>query len=440
MNSAQIGMKRAKMVPWCMEIHFVFSESITNQELPLPTRPVATWTCAWVVTTLLLCLGHGSKAHATPLIALREANNCGGCHLPGRGQRPVLDRRCTLDCQGCHIDPAGAGPRNQWGYYYAQDQLSSVNFFKPIDPLQDDSRFDIHYDGRVIEQQLDHDQQRTYPMSSELTLRVRPFVSYVNLIYQAMLFGRVGDQSFRAVRGDHRRMQEKFALMIDNLPMDTYVRAYRGEPMYGLRRPNHSLWIRERIGLGQFALTDAVEVGGTPNVPFMRASYMHGDPYALREDRQVGTSAHGGMRGVSYGWHVNGSAWQTQSEKAKIGMRALGAGLKPGPFVLMAERNWRSVTALNNPQAQASWHSPDLNVWPSSEISEYTAAFTGLTGFMAGAVFEELHDASRDSLRRSAFLDFHPSPFLQFEIWRRYESGTRHLFDTLAVAHLYADF
>jgi hypothetical protein len=396
--------------------------------------------CACLVTCLMLSLCLSTVVRATPLIALREANNCGGCHLPGRSQRPVLDRRCTLDCQGCHIDPAGAGPRNQWGYYYAQDQLSSVNFFKPIDPLQDDSRFDIHYDGRIIEQQLSHDQQRTFPMSSELTLRVRPFVSYVNLIYQAMLFGRVGDQSFRAVRGDHRRMQEKFAVMIDNLPMDTYLRAYRGEPMYGLRRPNHSLWIRERIGLGQFALTDAVEVGGTPNVPFVRASYMRGDPNALREDRQVGSSIHGGLRGVSYGWHVNGSGWQTLSEKAKVGMRALGAGLKPGPFVLMAERNWRSTTALTNAQAQASWQSPSLNVWPSSEISEYTAAFTGVRGIMAGAVFEELRDASRDSLRRSAFIDFHPVPFFQFEIWRRYESGARRQFDTLAVAHLYADF
>lgn len=376
-------------------------------------------------------------AYATPLIALREADNCQGCHRPGRAQRPLLDRRCTLDCQGCHVDPAGAGPRNQWGYYYALDQLAAVNFYKPIDPLEDASRFDIHYDGRIIQQRID-DQQRTFPMSSELSLRIRPFVNYLHFIYQTMLFGRVGDQNFRAVRSDHRRYQEKFAVMLDNLPMDTYARAYRGAPMYGLRRPNHSLWIRERIGLGQFARTDAVEIGGTPNVPFIRGSYMRGDPDALPEDRQVGSSAHGGLRGVSYGWHINGSWWQTQSEKAQVGMRAVGGGLKPGPFVLMAERNWRTVTPLAT--AAATWQSQNLATWPASVISEYTAAFTGITGLMAGTVYEELTDADHSSQRRSGFIDLHPLPGLQLEVWRRFETGTTRLIDTLAVAHLYFDF
>lgn len=371
-------------------------------------------------------------------MALKEADNCGGCHKPGRAQRPPLERRCTLDCQGCHIDPAGAGPRNQWGYYNSQAEANMLHFFQPQDPLDDESRFDLHYDGRVIRRYFE-DEERTFPMSSELSLRVRPFVEYLHLTYSALYLGRIGDQSFRAARGDERRYREKYSVMIDALPLATYVRAYRGPPMYGVRRPNHSLWIRERLGLDQYATTEAVEIGGTPNVPFARASMMTGDPYAEPEDRQKGTSVHGGMRGVTMAWHVNGSTWDTESEKAKITMRALGAGLKPWKFVFMGERNWRKVEVFEPPLDPAFAGMP-TRLHPSSRIDEWTAGFAGIPGTIVGYVQEELHDDQADSLRRSAFIDLHPIPFLQFEIWRRFETGSRQLADTLAIVHAYFDF
>lgn len=375
---------------------------------------------------------------ATPLIALKEASNCGACHNPGRSQKPVLARRCTLDCQGCHVDPSGSGPRNQWGSYYAQDQLASVNFVKPQEPLKDESHVDAHFDGRILQRETPT-AKRTFPMSSELSLRVRPFVKYLHLTYQAQYFGRIGDQSLRATTTDERRFRDKYAVMVDNLPMATYVRAYLGPPMYGLRRANHSLWIRERIGLDQFAQTEAVEVGGTPNVPFVRGSFMKGDPDAKPEDRQQGTSLHGGLRGVSLGWHVNASMWDTTSEKAAVKMRALGAGLKPWKFIFMGERNWRDVTETNHPENASTFASPASMLHPSSQIDEWTAAFAGIPGVVIGHVQEELHDATADSLRRSVFIDFHPIPFLQIEIWRRFETGSNKLADSLAILHVYLD-
>src|SRR5687768_2640390 len=97
----------------------------------------------------LVFLGISLELKATPLIALKESNNCGGCHKPGRSQRPFLERRCTLNCQGCHIDPSGGGGRNQWGAYYTQADsgVAALNFFEPADPLTDTSRADIHFDG-----------------------------------------------------------------------------------------------------------------------------------------------------------------------------------------------------------------------------------------------------------------------------------------------------
>lgn len=389
---------------------------------------------------IALLLSAVTPAFGTPILALKEAENCQGCHKPGRSQRPFFERRCTLDCQGCHVDPAGAGPRNAWGYYYSQAEMNTFSFIKPIDPLEDKSRFDLHYDGRVITQYFE-DEERRFPMANELSVRVRPFVNYLHLTYQALLFGRIGDDTIRTDRGDSQRFREKFSVMIDQLPLNLYARAYRGPPMYGVRRPNHSLWIRSRIGLDQFAMTEAVEFGGTPNVPFLRWSLMNGDPYERPEDRQKGTSFHGGFRGVTLGWHVNGSTWDTKSEKAAVKMRALGAGLKPWKFVIMGERNWREVTTLEpDPVAAVEFSSHAIRVHPSSQIDEYTVAFEAWRGILSGFVLERLTDERNDSLRRSIFADFHLIPWLQFEIWRRYESGTRQAADTLSVLHAYFDF
>src|SRR5690606_14529968 len=177
-----------------------------------------------------------SESQATPLIALREANNFGGCHKPGRAQRPYFFRRCTLDCQGCHIPPSGAGPRNQWGYYYthANGGAASVSFIQPQDPLEDESRWDAHFDGRTIRRDT-HAKSRVFPMSAEASLRLRPFVNYLHLEYQALFLGRVDDKMFRMVRQGDRQYREKYSIMVDQIPLNTYVRAYRGTPMYGLR-------------------------------------------------------------------------------------------------------------------------------------------------------------------------------------------------------------
>ena len=379
-------------------------------------------------------------AIATPILALKEANNCQACHNAGRSQRPLFERRCTLDCQGCHIDPAGGGPRNAWGSYYINAELPPVTFFQPRDPLQDRSYFDIHGDSRYISRKTDG-KEHAFPMAAEYSLRVRPLVEYLHLTYQAMLLGRIDDSHLHPDRKDPRRFREKYSIMLDKIPLNLYVRAYRGQPMYGLRRPNHSLWIRERIGLDQFAATEAIEAGGTPNVPFLRASLMRGDPYARPEDRQRGTTLHGGMRGVTLGWHVNASAWDSESDKNQIKMRALGGGLKPWYFVLMGERNWRKVENKVLDSAQpGALQSLASRVHPSSEITEWTVAFTGIPGVIVGGVQEALSDPYQDSQRRSVFVDLHPIPYLQLELWRRQETGTRSLFDTLATAHLYYDF
>jgi len=375
------------------------------------------------------------KMEATPLLALREAQNCAGCHNPGRSQRPYFERRCTLDCQGCHADPSGGGARNQWGYYYSIDQLPIYRPYKPIDPLKDESRFDLHVDGRTLNWIKPGGERVTFPMSLESSIRVRPFIRYLSFSYSALMLGRLDDSIFRVAREGDRRFRERYAAMIDNLPLNAYVRAYRGTPMYGLKRPNHTLWIRERLGLDQFATTDAYEVGGTPNVPFFRVSQMQGDPYVDAAVRQKGNSYHAGMRGVSFGWHVNTSGWSTQSDFHSIDMTAFGGGATLFDFTVYGERNWRHVRGISE-------SSPDVPLYlhPSSSIGEYTLAYQGLRGLTLGLIKEELDTMGIKGKRENIFIDVHPIPWLQFEVWRRKETLTRTASDTLGILHFYADF
>jgi hypothetical protein len=62
---------------------------------------------------------------AEPWISNRFAQNCAGCHAPGRTNRPAIGRRCSLSCQGCHVNPQGGGLRNTYGKWNSQRWLRS---------------------------------------------------------------------------------------------------------------------------------------------------------------------------------------------------------------------------------------------------------------------------------------------------------------------------
>jgi hypothetical protein len=73
---------------------------------------------------LLISLSVGIVV-AEPWISNRFAQNCAGCHAPGRTNRPAIGRRCSLSCQGCHVNPQGGGLRNQYGKWNSQRWLRS---------------------------------------------------------------------------------------------------------------------------------------------------------------------------------------------------------------------------------------------------------------------------------------------------------------------------
>jgi len=80
-----------------------------------------------LVTAILgFFLGITSLAlRAEPWLGNRFAQNCAGCHAPGRKNVPTTQRRCTLSCQGCHVNPNGGGLRSFYGKWNEDRWLKS---------------------------------------------------------------------------------------------------------------------------------------------------------------------------------------------------------------------------------------------------------------------------------------------------------------------------
>lgn len=94
------------------------------------------------IATLAVIYGLCSvAATAEPWVASRYAQNCSGCHAPGRKNLPMINRRCTLSCQGCHVSPNGGGIRSYFGKWNENKWLRSAALLalgadKPVAPLR----------------------------------------------------------------------------------------------------------------------------------------------------------------------------------------------------------------------------------------------------------------------------------------------------------------
>ncbi|MFK8137110.1 MAG: hypothetical protein AB8E15_02005 [Bdellovibrionales bacterium] len=81
---------------------------------------------------VLTILFFSEYSYSEPWVSNRFAQNCAGCHDPGRVNRFAKDRRCTLSCQGCHVNPNGGGMRSHYGKYNEERWLYTLGNKGPL--------------------------------------------------------------------------------------------------------------------------------------------------------------------------------------------------------------------------------------------------------------------------------------------------------------------
>jgi len=350
--------------------------------------PALVATCAAMLAALILYLP--MQVAGTPIYAGRSGRTCDNCHLDPNGwQNPSLSKRkCSMSCQACHVDPAGGGMRNTSGRFYGRATLAMIatsprptkdwdrDFLGlvyrkdrattytsdlprgPNDPDESAPYFDSIKDplsfgtplggptkyalvqgryGKLRAQPLfsiGWDLRSAlllsktplfFPMQGDVHVAVKPVVhltAFVNTGFR----GRISGVSETA-KDPHTPYFREALVILGDGPYQSYVKAGRFTPAYGLRLDDHTSQIRRSFELdGSLPETrvTGVEIGAAPNYPFFNLGWFRTAPPTGVESFDIfkvgdgsGASLNAGIRHL--GWSFGASALIRKRETVEGG-------------------------------------------------------------------------------------------------------------------------
>lgn len=336
------------------------------------------------------------SARGTPLYSAREGRTCDNCHVtPNRWENPPLaDRKCTMSCASCHVDPAGGGLRNASGRFFGRatlpmvatgprptmdwdrgafgfgrhDRMTSYTDLLPLGPNDHaaarDSAWAVHdlwalgtpagspsryslFPGRYGDLRADplfrfgwdfraatlvSQGAVVFPMQADLQAALQP-VEHLTLLAAVGARGRTRGFAESLDRPGSPYLRQAF-LLLHEAPYQSYLKAGRFVPNFGLRLDNHTAFIRRGLdiddGLPEARVT-GVEIGANPNYPVINASWFRlkssgvapdaFDPFDF--DRGHGYSVNLGYREM--GWAV-GASWMARRRPLGEGGDATATG------------------------------------------------------------------------------------------------------------------
>lgn len=277
-------------------------------------------------------------ASGTPLYSAREGRACDNCHLTPNAwvNPPLAERKCTMSCVSCHVDPAGGGLRNASGRFFGRstlpmiatgprptmdwdrgafgfgrhDKVTSYTDVLPLGPTTlaaaRDSTWAVHdfwargtpavapsrfslFPGRYGDLRSDplfrfgwdfrlatvaSQGAVFFPMQADLEAAFQP-VEHLTLLAAVGARGRTRGFT-ETVDGPGSPYLRQAYLLLHEAPYQSYLKAGRFVPNYGLRLDNHTAFIRRGLDIDD-ALPEArvsgIEIGANPNYPVVNASW-----------------------------------------------------------------------------------------------------------------------------------------------------------------------
>ena len=405
---------------------------------------------------------HVPVARAVPQYSAQAGRACDTCHILPDWDTPALaHRKRNMTCQTCHVDPAGGGMRTTVGLYYGRstvpmiatsprpqddwdrnfpgvgrrDRHTPYNTYLPIGPRNLEQAYayrdslhdswawgmpkgltpDTPWPGRFFGLnpdpifRLGGDARFAYlgargrpiffPMQFDVHAALHP-VHHATLLANVGARGRPSGYSDTIDDSHTPYFRELFA-MTSEWPYQTYAKAGRFVPSFGLRLDDHTNRTRREFELDG-SLPDSrvlgVEVGAVAAYPFIQASYfkmkskyVEPDPWNIFDvDDGWGTAVNFGWRDL--GWSIGASAmarrrpldeggdtdtygvygsinpwyfWQrvplTLQGEFDTGTQQRASGLRAHKRAAYAELDWPAWNGINFLLAY-DWADPDRDV------------------------------------------------------------------------------
>lgn len=235
------------------------------------------YTCSLFIA---LCLAE--RAGATPLFSMQAAERCDTCHeMPDRlnpkwveENYKISKRKCRLSCGVCHVNPSGGMLRNDASFIYGAKSLPSKTYI-PEDiqaglNLIKNNRFLTlggDFRGLILSREGSDTNPLFFPMQADLYVNA-------NVGKHITLLAQIGME-----RGGNSAVREEFLLLKD-FPYNSYIKAGKFIPTYGLRLEDHTAFIRTELAFDQSqsgAYVSGYEVGAEPVVVYGRFSQFNSD-------------------------------------------------------------------------------------------------------------------------------------------------------------------
>jgi hypothetical protein len=217
--------------------------------------------------------------------------------VPSAHAEPYLEVRAGAKCNDCHTNQTGGGKRTAFAHIHAHDILHDLDLLPipaGVKPFNGDinSYVSIGSDLRVRNATVFQDEGETVATNQAFRqsttsndTAVQEFEFYGQLDLWPDVATIYVDEDFNGGATN----KEAFGLLRGFLPWDTYVKAGRFFPPFGLRVQDDDAFIRRRTGYTFDSFDEGGEIGTAPGPFFLVTSVTNG----TQADKDVAVTVNG---------------------------------------------------------------------------------------------------------------------------------------------------